>query len=296
LAGSYSVTAALGSAAGGRAQAERIETASTGARDRAQAAYDKATADLARIGSTRPVGELEALLAAAQLNPRTKGCAGEGSSSRVTCPKIEAELARARERDRLQAAVDKASGQLGVSPTKVANSDAKALARFMTAVGFDVGPERLNDLLVLLAVLMVECGGGLSLAIGMALSTPAATRPAMSADAVAGQPDQPTASIPKPTTLPAMLADRPATVADIRPAGGRAQWSDAVHPDSEAVVAWLRAAGGRTVGIRPLADALGWPRTTLTERLQRLAGQGLVRLAPGRRGTVVELARAVRAN
>ena len=121
-------------------------------------------------------------------------------SMALSCPKLDGELARARQRERLttkiagwsdeieragqrraeqrsraQAAMNTASAELARLPTaKVANSDAKALARYLAALGADVTPERLNDLLVLLAVLMIEAGGGLSLAIGMALSGPAA--------------------------------------------------------------------------------------------------------------------------
>jgi hypothetical protein len=52
----------------------------------------------------------------------------------------------------------------------VANSD--ALSRYMLAIGLDISPDRLNDLLVLLAVLMSQTGGGLGLALGMALQRP----------------------------------------------------------------------------------------------------------------------------
>ena len=109
----------------------------------------------------------------------------------MSCPKLDAELARARQRERLtakiagwneeiertdqrrteqrsraQAAMNTASAELAKLPTaKVANSDAKALARYLAALGADVTPERLNDLLVLLAVLhdrggrrLVACG------------------------------------------------------------------------------------------------------------------------------------------
>ena len=59
LAGSYSVTAALGSAAGGRANAAISETAATDARTRAQVAYDAARSELATLKPTRTVGELQ---------------------------------------------------------------------------------------------------------------------------------------------------------------------------------------------------------------------------------------------
>src|SRR5262245_40753221 len=52
-----------------------------------------------------------------------------------------------------------------IQPARVANSDAKALTRYLGALGLEIGPDRLNDLLVLLSVIMVEVGGGLSLAI-----------------------------------------------------------------------------------------------------------------------------------
>jgi len=53
--------------------------------------------------------------------------------------------------------------------------DAKALTRYLSAVGLEVGPDRLSDLLVLLAAIMVEVGGRLSLAIEMVLSEPVRT-------------------------------------------------------------------------------------------------------------------------
>jgi hypothetical protein len=53
---------------------------------------------------------------------------------------------------------------------KKANSDAAALAGYATALGLRVQTEQVNRLLVLLAVLIVECGGGLLLAVGMSLS------------------------------------------------------------------------------------------------------------------------------
>ena len=60
--------------------------------------------------------------------------------------------------------MDRASAELAkIAPAKVANSDAKALARYLTA-------------------LMIEAGGGLSLAVGMALSGPVRVPSALPAD------------------------------------------------------------------------------------------------------------------
>jgi hypothetical protein len=77
----------------------------------------------------------------------------------------------AERRDRAQAGMEKASeGLAKIQPARVVNSDANALTRYLGALGLEVGPGRVNDLLVLLAVILIEVGGGLSLAIGMALS------------------------------------------------------------------------------------------------------------------------------
>lgn len=116
--------------------------------------------------------------------------------AKTGCPKYDVELARSKERqrltsgitdlskdaeraeqrlaerrDRTQTTMEKASAELArIQPARIANSDAKALTRYLGALGLEIGPDRLNDLLVLLAVIMVEVGGGLSLAVGMALS------------------------------------------------------------------------------------------------------------------------------
>ena len=66
LATTYSTVAALGSAAGARMQAAASETATTGIRQRAEADYAAAKADLAKLGAARPVAELEPLVEAAR--------------------------------------------------------------------------------------------------------------------------------------------------------------------------------------------------------------------------------------
>jgi hypothetical protein len=171
VCGSYSVVAALGSASGGRADAAQFETAMTSNRVRAQAAYEKAKAELDRlVVPKRSVAELEPALAAAKANPRTKGCVADGRSLAVRCPGLEAELARARGYEQLQGEMATARGALAMQgPPRQANSDAKALAGYLTAFGFDVQADALNKVLALLAVLVIELGGGASLAIGMAL-------------------------------------------------------------------------------------------------------------------------------
>src|SRR5262249_16635211 len=149
---------------------------------------DGARAELTKLAPSRTIGELEALRALAQRQPQRFGCAAVNGSLALSCPGIDAELSRARQRERLTAKIAGWTEEIGqadqrrtaerarlksemeaaaselakVQPAKVANSDAKALARYLAAVGLTITPERLNDLLVLLTVFMVEAGGGLS--------------------------------------------------------------------------------------------------------------------------------------
>jgi hypothetical protein len=55
-----------------------------------------------------------------------------------------------------------------------------ARPRYLSAIGLEATSERLNDLLTLLAVVMIEVGGGLALALGLALSErPAESNPSL---------------------------------------------------------------------------------------------------------------------
>jgi len=85
---------------------------------------------------------------------------------------LVAELGRAKRRAQLEATMRKATTDLSANKTKVANSDAKALASYLTGLEYEIDAERVNKWLVLLAVLLVECGAGISMTIGLALSAP----------------------------------------------------------------------------------------------------------------------------
>jgi hypothetical protein len=335
LSGTYSVVAALGSAAGGRLNSATAEQATGDARIKAQAAYDRAQADLDALAAAKPGGELQAQIeaaradlakipaarAVAELEALQRGASQRGCQAgtalkgqlKTKCPDYSVETARAWERqrfankiteltkdaeraeqrhgerrDRAQATMDKAAAELAsVRPAKVANSDSKALARYLAATGLEITPDRLNDLLVLLAVLMIETGGGLSLAVGMALSGPAGERTAAPSDSPAGHSDQrrtpPAATLTGFPDSPAKVSGPAVTSRTVRPAvasGGEA--SD--------VVAWLAASGGRAEGVRRMAEALGRPRSTVSDECRRLRQAGQITMARGRHGAVVTLA------
>jgi hypothetical protein len=214
LTGSYSISAALGNAMGGRTAAaiEAKHAQDRGAKAQAkweaakaeldqlnavkpgadlQSLIDAAKADMARLPATRPIAELEALM--------KRGCPARSAlngQAKTACPKYNSELARAwthqrltsritellndagraeqrqvERKEKLKAEMDNAAADLThTGPTKVANSDALALSVYLQGLGLAVDADRVNKLLVLLAVLCIECGGGLALAVGLALS------------------------------------------------------------------------------------------------------------------------------
>jgi hypothetical protein len=337
ITGAYSVSAALGSAMGGRASALIEAKDVEGRKAKAQATWDaakaeldaltttkpatdlqtlidNAKADLAKLPASRPIAEIEALIRGAAMNPRgSHGCTAVNGSLRMSCPKLEAEKARAAQRDRLtgniaawtaeigqadqrraeqrdkaKAAMDKAADELATTgPAKVANSDAVALASYLQGLGLNIDADRANKLLVLLAVLVIECGGGLALAVGMALSEGVRS----------GQMERPIVQSEhslseRSTEDPNAGSDRPrgnnTTIDEL--ARSLALNERPVRSSHNRVLDALRAKGGVLFGSQgALGAAFGWSKTRLHEVLHELQAAGRVRLSVSRQGTAVRL-------
>ena len=278
LSGAYSVTAALGSAAGGRANASTTETAVTDTRKRAQDAYDAAKAELATLKPTRPAAELMAM--------RDGWRRAYPNQQWV----LEPELARAKRRAELEQKIERVAGELtSTSPARQANSDARTLARYLQAFGLNTTPEHLNDLLVLLAVLMIEAGGGLSLALGMALSAPALGEPP--ADGGKASNDRNDASMDAPGAASRTPAPQGASASKLsvpNPAPGTQ--SGSVTRPRVSVLDLLRENGGQIhTTTRRLGAQLGRPAATVHTELRRLAGASLIALNSDSRGTRIAL-------
>ena len=132
ITGAYSVSAALGSAIGGRVNAESAQSTADKNRTRAQTAYDLAEKELAKLPATRSVAELETLLENARPVCRVQVTKGNRHTICGKPPALETELARAKSRDKHKASMDKASDELkGLGAGKVANSDAVALQSYL---------------------------------------------------------------------------------------------------------------------------------------------------------------------
>jgi hypothetical protein len=131
LCGTYSVSAALGSAMGGRTSAAIEEQDAKDRKAKAQAKWDgakieldqlnatkagaelqvlidNAKAELAKLPATRPIAELEALT--------KRGCPARSALSgqaKAVCPKYDVELSRAWTRSRLTSRIAELTTEIG---------------------------------------------------------------------------------------------------------------------------------------------------------------------------------------
>jgi uncharacterized membrane protein len=280
LTGAYSVTAALGSASGGRANASATEQLITEQRTRAQTSYAAARAELTTLKPSRSVVELESLLAAS--SARLRGdCAVANITGVLVCPRNAAlmtELGRARRRAELERKMDTAQAELErIAAPKQANSDAAALAGYLWAFGLTVQIDAVNRLLVLLAVLVVECGGGLALAVGMSLSGAERTQGAQETQRVT----QGTVGIPSGVPSPEQLP-QPQLFPTVPQ-----RFAETVEV---ALVRVLREHGGKIVaGQRAIGRTLGVSATHVNRVLAKLSQVGIISLDATRRGSVVRL-------
>lgn len=269
----------------------RMPPPPTHTRQKAQTSYGTAKAELDALKTSRPVAELEPLVEAAR--PVCRIVVTTGSRETV-CAKpaaLVAELGRAKRRAQLEATMQKATTDLATNKSKVANSDAKALAAYLTGLGFNVDAERANKWLVLLAVLLVECGAGISMTIGLALSAPtvAATvsqsgqqEPAAQTAVAApvSQPGAPAATVASQSGPPVanLVSQNGPPVAIV------ASHVTAPGHNGSAILAALSHAGGRVESLRKLADQVGRSRSPVTAEVQAMVAPVWLQRLAGDRG------------
>ncbi len=309
LTGTYSVSAALGSAYGGRVQASVNETEKADARAKANTAYKTAKAELDALAAARSRPELDPQIRTLKATKGANNCdTRDGPISRKVCAEaddLEAEAARADRRAKLAATMKEASKALeAIGTGTIANSDAVALASYLVSIGVKADPDVINKLLVLLAVLVIECGGGVSLAIGMSLSTPGAAK----TPNVSGANGHVSAAVvsawtqvcrtPQDTSfrhVPRAALDQtsrcPPDVSAVPriPLDTSAQNTSGVR-----LLDFIRDKGGVLMGgQRSIARTLGWSKSRLHDALHDLAHAGLIRLTTARTGTIAQLVPAV---
>ncbi|MGD9805489.1 MAG: hypothetical protein AB7E81_20505 [Hyphomicrobiaceae bacterium] len=178
----FVISGSLGNASSGRVASAKAEQSTTEKLTRAKAAYDNAVAEIATLGDVRLPGELEADIAPLTARIGDNDCAVWVSrrAVRAACADrapLLAELARARRKATLEKTMSDARLALD-SPVdqRPANEDAKTVARFLSAIGVRIEPDRMSDILIIVAVLSLEAGGALSLSLAQSIDQTPATR------------------------------------------------------------------------------------------------------------------------
>ena len=180
VCGTYSVAAALGANGGQRIDTAASATDTSARTQRAKLAYDMATAELAAEAPARVVAELDQLMAGKRISLRGEACNGDTSKAAVTICRdlanLSAEAARAAHRTELAKAVAATGAALdAIKPAQTANADAATLASIAGALGYTIDASKVALVLTILSVIVLELGGGLSLAVAAALSSDAPT-------------------------------------------------------------------------------------------------------------------------
>ena len=298
LFGTFSLSSALGSFFGGRAATEVQQSTANGTRTRLEKAYDTARIELEGLAAARPVAELEAVVAKFKATPGANGCTKEpdGPISRKACgdaATVAVELGRAKRRAELEGQMVEATGALGnIAPPKVVNADALALSTFAGKLGVVVTPGRVNPWLSLLAVALVEFGGGLCFAVAGVFSVaPAVRHSAPESVSVA-------TALEHGETVESAQVVRGPNEADFLGLARRAKGGTITVPKltvaddaAERLLLMVAHHGTELLGSNlTFGRALGVSHTQAGRVLDELEASGRVTVARGKSGTVVRLA------
>ncbi len=316
----YSLAAELSIAAGTRGDMASARQLSADAVQGARERRTRAAAELAELPAARTPAELAPLIAKARATPGANNCDGppDGPVSRKVCGDVlamQSEAARAQRRAELSATIadaDKVLAAKSANPIATAGAAdplASALSAYLSALGRSAHADAIAPWLALIPVLFLELGSALALIVVRSIgATPLPRPPAPAPIPAPMQPSPAPAALPaasalpaEPSALVAPIPAEPSTVAAPsadaarKPRKGRGDDDGGMPPGGqrrlEPLADVIRANGGRLQGgQRGIAKLLGVSKSRANELLHELAAAGAVRLATGRRGTVVELA------
>ena len=331
--GAYSITAALGAATGGRLVAGL--NASDVAAKRAATAklIEDAERELAAITTVRSAAEIEAEVRATLARIPGLDCVPPTSwtwsrAQRDVCLRVAdlgMERTSAGRRAALLDDVREARALLASSEASggrtVANADAMALQGFAAAVGVEVHVDTLNRLLVLLAVLVIELGGGLSFALAASIGS---VSPVVARDRGAVETAVIKVAPEHPAETPANAVTSPVFTALPAPALSRTSAANTANTNNdgletpianttntiplqpvpattrqeagERLIALLREHGGQTeASLRSLAFRLGAKPATLHAAVADLVDAGVLAVDTRRTGSVFRLVEVAKA-
>jgi biotin operon repressor len=292
LCGAYSFSAAIGASAGQRITAQVTQTDTDGTKARLQKAYETASSELQGLPpSSGTTGELDAKIAVLKQTPGANDCAKiDGPVSKKVCPEaaaLEVEGARSARREELQTTMANATRDLAqLGSPKVANTDASAISAYLALAGIDVSTDALNRCLALLAVALVEFGGGLSFAVSTVLKYQAAD--ARIEHLEANVPNRPQIHVADTVEE----ADEISVRLGVHPVSTSTPLKLVVPENySGRLLMMLKERGGEVYsGHRALGRALGCSSAHVGNVLKELASSGRVTVNATKNGTVVRLA------
>jgi hypothetical protein len=299
------VATALGSASGNRQNASSSAQSASDAQNRAQASYDTAQVELARMPVTRSQAEITAEIARVNVRIDGANCSSwvKDSDARKVCSQrdvLNIELARATRKTTLHAESANAAAILDIKPTTPANSDATAIAAYLAAIGINTSPDTVSKWLVLLAVALLDIAPGLLLsaiaapraqqvqsqAADLLIATPSGVQHAVT------QPTTPDGNAPvqsplKPMPINPSNTHKTPVITSVQPAN---QSSPALTIERlKRQIAESLIAGPKSVSQRQLASELNASVGSVNTAIRELASNGKLNVRADRFGTKLEL-------
>jgi hypothetical protein len=293
----------LGNASAGRVAASRTTTASAEHRSRLARGYEQASAELEKLPDARVIGEVEAAIAPLNAIIGTAQCDEWVPNRRIrnACARrspLLGELARARRRADLERIMADARAALDAPvDQRPAGEDARILAKYLRAVGLNVTPDRMSDVLVLVAVFSLEISGALALMIARSNAQSPVIVGFGQSDPPSGRRtrrrEKPEKRTPDRTGI-GPAADAPNVVR--LPARSPARSSDrAKLAKASAGILFHAEKGSLPRTQRQMAKLIGVSTGTISMALSDLENDGRVSIQTGAHGTVVAIRKSATA-
>jgi hypothetical protein len=177
LTATFSVTSALGVIGAPRIGAADIQTAQKDERKRNVEARERALAELGTISaSTRSAAELNSAMLNILAQPGVNGCVVvDGPQTRKFCgilSTLKTEQEAYTRRSALNGTITRLDAELAsMAAPKVVNGDAVSIVALAAVFGVKVEVATVNAALMILAVIILEMGGGIAFALAQSLNT-----------------------------------------------------------------------------------------------------------------------------
>jgi hypothetical protein len=295
LAGAYSISAALGVIGKPRLEAGIHASDDASARQRLADERQRITGELATLAPARPAAELTGLIASKIGTPGANACQRiDGPTSARICSEVaslQEEAARSNRIGALSGTLARIDGDTArLGRQTIHNADAAALAHVLASVGLSVDAGAVNTALLILAVVVLECGSGLAFAVAGILAASSRDVPSLASPEHV-KPAQPSTARPL-IACEQDAAIGPSTEPEKSSSPERLQGASttAGQTTRDKVLALIRDAGGSvTAGQRAIAKQVGASPARLNVVVKALAAEGHIRVVAGSTATTLAI-------